>query len=68
MKLVACSPSTARQASNTRSTAASRSAAMRIIYSYSIQALVIFSVAAQLGTVVVLFSTRKRVAAARQAP
>ena len=41
---------------------------MGIIYSYSIQTLVIFSVAAQLGTVVVLFSTRKRVAAARQTP
>ena len=40
------------------------SAAMGIIYSYSIPALVIFSVVAQLGTVVVLFSTRKRVAAA----
>jgi len=40
------------------------SAALGIIYSYSIPALVIFSVVAQLGTVVVLFSMRKRVAAA----
>jgi hypothetical protein len=36
------------------------SAAMGIIYSYSIPALVIFSVVVQLGAVVVLFSTRSR--------
>ena len=40
------------------------STVMGIIYSYSILALVIFSVVAQLGTVLVLFSTRKRIASA----